>query len=255
MRAFFLCLGLTCATLLRAAELPSLLEEAVGKVAADLNHWAYTQTVVEKDGKGRVLKTVVLRVDPSRPYAELYTPVSIDGHPPSAGDLRKYRREGERVGARIAKAESSGNEPVHQTLGEAMDLANTRVVDEDAAGVSYEVPLKREGNLRFPPEKFRVTVRVNRETRAFEHIDVHLRESLRTALIVKIKSAGGHLEFGTVDPRFAPAITSIHGDGAGSVALIPLGRSYDLQRADFKRVKPYGDRFGVQIGPLRAIDF
>jgi hypothetical protein len=28
-----------------------------------------------------------------------------------------------------------------------------------------------------------------------------------------------------------------------------------MRREDYKRVKPYGDRFDVQIGTLKALDF
>jgi hypothetical protein len=39
------------------------------------------------------------------------------------------------------------------------------------------------------------------------------------------------------------------------VAFVPIGRRYDLKHEDFKRVKPYADRFGVQIGTMKTIDF
>ncbi len=232
-----------------------LLNDALDKVVGDLNHWAYTQTIVERDGKGRLINETVLRVDPSKPYSELYTPLNIDGRAPTAGEIRKFQRQGERVGQELAKAEKEGAEPVRMTLGELMDLGRAFVVSEDATGISYEVPLKKENNTRFPPEKFRVTVRVSKASHAFEHIDVQLRAALRAALVVKIKSGEGRLNFATVDPKFAPTITMIHGGGAGTIAFVPIGRSYDLTRQDFKRVKPYADRFGVKIGPLKAIDF
>jgi hypothetical protein len=37
--------------------------------------------------------------------------------------------------------------------------------------------------------------------------------------------------------------------------MVPLARTYEASRGDFKRVKPYDERFSVQIGPLKAIDF
>ena len=63
------------------------------------------------------------------------------------------------------------------------------------------------------------------------------------------------LGFTVVEPKFPAQLTSIVGRGSGSILFVPVGRGYDLKREDFKRVKPYQERFGVQIGPLKALDF
>ena len=239
---------------LRAA-VPALLDAALRKIATDYDRWAYTQTVVEKDDKGKVVSEAVIRFDPSKPYAEQLTPLSVDGKSPSDHQIRKYRKQGEKRGERIEKAEREGKEPTRQSLGELMDIGRATVVEEDAQSVTFEVPLKKDGNKRLPPEKFRVTARVNKQQQAFENILVLLREPLRAALIVKLKTGVGQLDFETVNPKFAPTLTAVRGGGTGSVLFISVGRTYDMKRADFKRVKPYAERFGVQFGPLKAIDF
>ncbi|MGH7947148.1 MAG: hypothetical protein ACREH8_11955 [Opitutaceae bacterium] len=40
-----------------------------------------------------------------------------------------------------------------------------------------------------------------------------------------------------------------------SVLFINVGGSMELKRTDLKRVKPFDERFEVQIGTLKAIDF
>jgi hypothetical protein len=253
-RFVFLLLAGVSALPLRAA-VPALLDAALQKFAADHDRWAFTQTFVERDDKGKVVSEAVVRFDPSKPYAEQFTPISVDGKPPAERHFKKYRKQGEKRGDRLEQAEKEGKEPTRQTLGELMDIERATVTEENAQTVTYEVPLKKEGNKRLPPEKFRVTARVSRQAQAFEGIHVELRESMRAALIVKIKSGVGQLDFGTVDPKFAPAMTAVHGGATASVMFVPVGRTYDAARTDFKRVKPYAERFGVNYGPLKAIDF
>jgi hypothetical protein len=237
------------------AAVPELQETALVKIPADYDRWAYTQTVVEKNEKGKVLREAVVRFDPSKPYAEQFTPLSVDGQKPTAADLRRYRKQGEKRAERIAKAEDEGTSPPRKTLGELMDLEHATLTDETNALATFEVPLKKEGNSRLPPEKFQVLARVSKVTGAFETIEAQLRSPMRAELVVKIKSGTGRLDFATVDPQYSPALSAISGHGAGSILIVPVGRSYELKRADFQRVKPFGDKFQVKMGPLKSIDF
>ena len=258
MRLFVvLMIALGAALPVRAA-VPPLLAEAIQKVLADANRWAFTQTIVEENGKGEETKRTVVRYDPSKTYADQYVVLSVDGKSPSESDRSKYRRRGERRGERMEKAESEGRTDTvgsRQSLGELMDLDGASQAAEDRTSVMFEVPLRKEGNKRLPPEKFLVLARVNKTTRAFERVEVKLREPLRAALVVNIKSGEGLIEFKSVDPKFAPTISRLEGTGAYSILFIPGGRSYEVRHTDFKRVKPYAERFGVQIGTMQAIDF
>ena len=65
------------------AEVPRLLQDALNKLAADNDRWAYTQTLVEKDDKGKVKQETVVRFDPSQPYAQQYRVLKVDGKEPS----------------------------------------------------------------------------------------------------------------------------------------------------------------------------
>lgn len=238
---------------LRAA-VPPLLESALQKISENHDRWAYTQTFVERNDKGKVMNETVVRFDPSKPYAEQFTPLKIDGKPPSASQLRKYRKQGEKRAERIGEAESEGTTAARKSLGELMDLEHATPLAEDERLATFEVPLRKQDNNRLPPEKFRVVAAVDKATGAFAHIDVQLRAPMR-ALILKIKSGAGRLDFASVDPRFAPTLTTISGNGAGSVMFVPIGRRYELRRADFQRVTPYADRFAVKLAPLKTIDF
>ena len=240
------------------ADVPALLGEALQKTLRDTDRWAYTQTSVEQDGKGKVLRRSVVRFDPSKPYAEQYTPLLIDGREPSSADFKKYRRRGEKRGERIDKVEREGSDSTEgnrQSLGELMDLEHATVASEDEKNIIFEVPLKKEGNKRLPPDKFQVLARVDKATHAFQRIEATLREPMRAALVVKIKSGEGLIEFSSVDPKFAPTPVVLRGTGLYSILFIPGGRSYEATHSDFKRVKPYGDRFDVQIGTMKTIDF
>lgn len=253
-RFFFGGILFTLAASLHAA-MPELLEAALQKVSDEADRWAYTQTIVERNEKGKVVHETTVRFNPSKPFPEQYTALLVDGQTPTAAHQKKYRRQGERRGERIEKAESAGTTPTRKTLGELMDLENAVMLSSDGRTTTYEVPLRKEGNRRLPPEKFRVTARVSNALRAFEQIDVQLRAPMRTQVVLKIKSGEGRLEFTTVDSKYAPTLTAISGDAAGSVVLVPIGRSYVVKRAEFQRVKPFGDRFQVKMGPLKAIDF
>ena len=249
-----LCLTFTAHGLRAAA--PALLEEALKKTLRDVDRWAYTETTVQIDEKGRPKERATVRFDPSKPYAEQYTPLEIDGKPPTESALKKYRKKGEKRGVRIEKAERDGeDDPKRKSLGELMDLENAVVAQEDAVSVTYEVPLKKEGNNRFPPEKFRVVALVNKADRSLKFVDMKLRESLRAMVLVKVKSGEATLSFEPADPKFAPPLTKIRAAASASALFVSIGGKYTSDRTDFKRVKPYGDRFDVQIGTMKALDF
>ena len=233
-----------------AAEL-ALLNDSLEKTARDLMRWACTQTMIRKDEKGRTNSEAVVRYDPSKPYPEQWTPLKIDGRPPSERDFRKYRRWGERAQQRAEFPEKS----TRPTLGEAMNVSGARVAAEGEGHLTFEIPLRKDRNERFPPEKFKLLARLNRQTGALENIDVHLRASFRTRLVVKVKSGEGSLNFAVVDPKHPPTLTDLRGDASASVFFFDIGGEYELTRTDFKFVRPYYDRFEVQIGPLKAIDF
>ncbi|MBI4623482.1 MAG: hypothetical protein HY736_09735 [Verrucomicrobia bacterium] len=229
----------------------AFLTDALEKTASDLNRWAYTESRVVRDAKGRVKIDTLVRYDPSLPYARQWTPLLVNGKPPSAADCDKYRRQGERAQRR----DERGGSDRRPTLGEAIDVRRATVAMEDPHQLVFEIPLRKDRNERFPPEKFQVLARLNRDLRTVENISVLLRGSFRTRLVVKVKSGEASLDFTVVDPKHPPTLTAIRGDAEASILFFSVGGELDLKRTELKRVRPYDERFDVKIGPLKALDF
>jgi hypothetical protein len=233
----------TAAILAAPEGTPPLLAAAYRPMAADAERWAYTQTVVSKDRDGKVKEETVVRFDPSLPFEEQWTPLRQDGSAPTERQIRQLRSEHEK------------RRKQRRPLGELLDLPKATVAEETAATVTYEVPLIQNDNQRLPPEKFRVTARVSKDHQVLENVAVRLREPLRVKLIFKLKAGEADMDFTSVNPQFAPPITSLRADGEGSILFVRVGGNYSATRTDFKRVKPYSERFKVRLAPLQFLDY
>ncbi len=236
----------------------TLLNDALQKVAADYRRWAYTEHRIVRDEKGRVKSDVLLRYDPSKPYPEQWVPLKMEGKGPTERDLAKYRRKGEREAPSDAarpSAQRSSDPTRRQTLGEVLDVPRSSIASETDTHLVFEIPLLKFGNERFPPEKFHVLARLKKEGQLLENIAVRLRESFRSKLVVKVKSGDGSLDFAVVNPKYPPALVGVTGDASASVLFVSIGGSVELKRTELKHVKPFDERFEVQIGGLKAIDF
>jgi hypothetical protein len=236
----------------------ALLNDTLHRTADAYPRWAYTEHRVIRDEKGRVKSDVLLRYDPSLPYAQQWTPLKVNGQEPSARDRAKYRKLGERAAPPdLAQPVPSSKLSIRRqvSLGETLDVPRSSIAGETAEHLTFEIPLRKFGNERFPPEKFEVHARVRKAGAVLEHIAVRLRDSFRSKVVVKVKSGGGAMDFATVDPRHAPALVALNGDASASLLFVSLGGSVKLERTDVKRVKPFDERFEVQIGTLKAIDF
>jgi hypothetical protein len=256
MRRWFFLLPLLCLAGLRAqpAELPAdepdplagapaPLAEAVRRYAADSGRWAYTQHTVETDGKGKVKESRIYRHDPSQHYDVQWTLLERDGKPPTERQQKRFRE-------RMAKRP----ERERKALGELMTWSAAKLVGETADTLTYEVPLKQDRDQRFPPEKFQVLVEIDRASR-LRHIDLKLRDSVRVAGVVKVKSGEGRIEFVSPLPDHGPTVSRVELNGTASILFVPVGAGATVTRSDIRRVTPYDERFQVQIGPLKTIDF
>ena len=233
-----------------------LLNDALMKVANENGRWAYTQTTLAKDEKGRVKQDRIVRHDPSKPYAEQDVPLQISGKPPTEAELKDYRSRGEKRGRRIEERERLGQEPPpKQTVGDLIDLSRALIVGDSDGRLTYELPLRKLGNTRFPPEKFQVFVRVAKDGHRLEFAAVKLREPLRAKLIVKISSGEAKADFAVVDPKYPSAMTAVRGNASASILFVSVGGNVDMKRTELKHVRPFEERFDVQIGPLKALDF
>ena len=235
------------------AEESALLLNVLHQTADDLARWAYTEHRVVRTEKGKVKSQQVVRYDPSLPYAEQWTPLEIDGNPPSARDLARFRRRGEESDPASPKLRS--NRRTRPALGEVIDAARAFVAEESATHWIFEIPLLKLGNERFPPEKFQVHARVRKDGALLEALVVSLRESFRSKLLVKVKSGEGTIEFAQVDPKYPPTMVAVTGDASASVLFVSIGGSVELKRTELRHVRLFDERFEVQIGTLKAIDF
>ena len=233
----------------------AVLTEVLQRTAADLHRWAYTEHRVMRDEKGKVKSEVLLRHDPSKPYAEQWTPLRIDGKEPSSRDRDKYRRRGEKSAAMVPGGTPEPDNRRRRTLGELIDVMKSSIHSETVSHLVFEVPLLKVGNERFPPEKFLVLARIRKEGSQLENVSVRLRESFRSKWVVKVKSGEGSLDFVAVDPRYPATLIAIEGDAEASILFVSVGGSMQLKRTELKHVKPFDERFDVQIGSLKAIDF
>lgn len=238
----------------------SILNDALHKIAADLRRWAYTEHQVFRDHKGKVRNDVLVRFDPSKPYAEQWTPLKVNGKEPSQRDRDKYRKRGERSAPRdqqVVRADTvrGGRSGERVSLGEVLDLARCTIAAETPTHLVFEIPLLKVGNERFPPEKFQVHARLRKEGGWLENIAVKLRDSFRAKLVVKVKSGEGSIDFAQPDPKYPPTMVAVRGDAMASILFVSVGGSLELKRTELKRVKPFDERFEVQIGTLKAIDF
>lgn len=243
MRRFVFPLLLLLAVTGARAEVPALLQEALAAYGREFEHWACTVKTTVRDRDGKVDEETLVRYDPSRPYDEQWTLLTKNGQPATERQVKKYRHE------------MADRRKDRKTLGELLELEKAEIAEENAETVTYTVPLSPVDNHRLPPENFGVAIRVNKQTRGFEAIEVRLLKPMRVALVAKVKDAGADLKFSSVDPKHAPIVTAIRAAGTGSFMFVGLSASYEQTRTDFKRVTPYSDRFQVKIGPLKVIDF
>lgn len=244
------------------AEVPPLLMDAMDKVAADFDRWAYTETRMMTDEHGVPQPETVVRFDPSKPYAEQYLPLKIKGKLPTGKQLKGFRERGEKRAEKLAQQEAEGKAPGSELprfkMGRStasIDLAHATIASENADSVTYEVPLRNDGHGTLPVEKFQLFARVNRTTQAFENVALRVRSAFRLKLVMKVKSGEGSVDFAAVDPAHDPVPVTMSGDATATVLFLKFGGSFDVKRTQFERVKPYGERFGVKIGPMKALDF
>ncbi len=266
MRLLFACLLLATMTAARAetppraatAEETALLQESLKNSDQDTEHWAYTETITVRDKKGKVREEQVVRFDPSKPYAEQFTPLSIDGRPPTERQLKKYRKQGQQRGDNLmlnAGRKRKGRTQMHLNDATAdIDFEHPLVAGERDGRIVYEIPL-RSPDHSLPAEKFQLQVQVDPRSRLVAQVDFRIRDSFRVKLVARIKRGEMHMIFAVVDPSFGPVITSMQGDLGAAVLLIPFQATFSGTRTDWQRVKAYDERFSVKLGPLQFPGF
>lgn len=202
-----------------------LFFEALSKVGADAECWAYTETARGLDGD----HVATVRIDPSLPPEEHTTLLKIDGKTPKKAQLEKWRTEGRGASPGLAEL---------PPLSSVVETDDVRVVADETAAVVFELPVKAT-NEEFPAEKFRARFRVNKTHRGFEDFSVKLREAMSVAGVAKVTDAGLEARFQVFDPALAPQPVWLKLGGGVRVLLVKISRAFEVTRTDFKRVVPF----------------
>jgi len=203
----------------------AMFSDAFGKLGADQDQWAYTETSRGLEDK----RVIVTRIDPSKPEAGRCMLLSIDGKAPIPADVQRWRDDGGDTPKPL------GDLP---PLTDIVDLKNLRVYKDETAAVVFELPI-RSGSADFSAEKFQALFRVNKTYRSFEDITVKLRDSFRVAGVVKVTDAGLEIRFQTFDPALAPQPIWLKIGGGVRVLLVKISRASEVKRTDFERVVPF----------------
>jgi hypothetical protein len=241
---------------------PQLLGDAFDKLLANQGRWSYTESEILSGIPGNATGETIFLVDPSKPYAEQYKPVQVEGRPPGDGDRSRFRGLGERVAERRRREQEESSAHPGDRLRIRVnfhvvtpDLAHAAVLAEDAEGVTYRVPLRTSAGGGSSFDTFQLEVRVGKARREFEHATIRQRQPMRIAFVVSVADAAIDLDFSPVDPRFPAVVTHIAQSAKVHFVFFRRVVTFEMRRSGFRRVTPYDERFGVKIGPLRTIDF
>ncbi len=214
----------------------SLFDEALGKIDDDEGRWAYTEWHRDPNAKKGLGQSVV-RVDPSKPAAERFTLLQINGRLPTPTETANWRKI---TGARKT-LDALGDLP---SLNSFLDLENVRIASEENGSTVFEVALRGEKDLVFPPAVMRALVRIDGERRVVERIGVATRDAVNADLSgqgtygVRL-TAGLEIVFQTIDPTYLPQPVTLKLGGAGRVLFAKLaGLDRETTRSDFRRVVP-----------------
>jgi len=232
------------------AEIPPALEAAVQKLIADIDRWAYTQEVREFDKNGKAVPGPTLeRYDPSKPEDEQWTLRLYRGQIPTASDVRSWKRQKSREARRRERP-----------LGEIIDFDRAVLSEEGEGAWVYRVPIKPGASRRLPEDKFYVLMRVDQIRHELTRVTVRTTESFRLSgvagLAAKVDQVEIDAHFAVIDEQYAAQPAQISAAGSGRIAWVfRVGGRAEVAWTEMVRVKPYRDRFDVQIGDVKALDF
>jgi hypothetical protein len=216
---------------------PSLLERAVESWLGERDHWAFTQRAVEYDGERPSER--VERYDPSQPGERRWELLMINGHRPSDAERAAWARK------KFRKNHRRFDRP----LGDYFDFPRARVVEETPQAVKYDVPLRSDQSWLFPIDKVRVSVTVNKETQALEHLSANVREPFKVLLgLARVLGGDVDLSFLNFEADATPAPESTQPTGTARATVTRLGERVEFTWSDFKRVSADVEATGRRSG-------
>ncbi len=199
----------------------ALFAEALGKVGADADGWAYTETVKAMDDK----RVYTVRVDPSKSDDERTVLLTIDGKTPKPADVQRWRDEGRDTSLPLGEIPA---------LAGVVDTNDVRVRREDSAAIVFELPVRTAG--QFSSENFQALFRVNKAWRGCEEVSVRLRAPFALATGVRVVDGGFSVRFQSLSSQIAPQPVALQAGGAARVLLVKLSRSFEISRHEFTRL-------------------
>lgn len=232
------------------AEGPALLLEGIRKLQNDVDRWAFIQTQVTRDRSGEIKDHRIIRVDPSLKFEVRRVLISIDGREPTEKERRKFQKKRENDRLKRERKRWEGG-----TINDKINLREAAILTETDRSVVFEIPLVKNKEQRYPPEKFQLLITVNRGHEEIEEVNVRLREPLRSVLVARLDQGEMNARFTRVDPSYTAALTRLHAEGSGTVLFVRFGVSHDEERTDLRRVTPWDERFSVEFGNLEFLGF
>jgi len=245
-----LVLGVLVLTGQVSADAPPLLQEGIRKLQSETDRWAFSQTQVTRDRSGQIKKQRIIRVDPSLKFEVRRVLISVDGRDPTNKERRKYQKEREKDRLRRQREGWQG-----KTIHDRINLKEARILSETDRSVVFQVPLVKNKEQRFPPEKFQLLFTINREQEEIEQVSVSLRESIRSALVARLDRGELVARFSKVEPAHIAPLTHLRAEGSGTVLFYRFGVTHEERRTDFRRVTPWDERFSVEFGELEFLGF
>ena len=246
MRRACILLLLLSPVLGRAAA-PALLHDAIQKLIADDDHWAYTQSTQRFDRRGKPEGGLTVeRYDPSQPTERQWQLLQFRGHAPTEWELTSWQSQKEKTMKHHGE----------KTLGDVLDLDHAGLASETAAVATFLVPIMKDASKRFPADKLEVFMLVDKTQRALASFSLRPKAPFRIAGVMKVESGevDGRLE--VVQAQYAPTLVWARGSGAARIlGFIPYGMGAEVNYTAFRRVSPYNDRFEVKIGDIKALNF
>lgn len=211
----------------RAADDGGLLRQVASRWFDERGRWAFTQRVIEYDGKA-VKQERLERYDPSRPWASRWHLLAIDGRKPTPAEwsdwiARKNRKHHKRPNA----------------VADYFDFAHARIVEETPQVVRYELPLRSNVEWLFPINKVELLVTIDRNPPALQEVHARISEPMRVALglahVLHID-----LDFQMEAPA-APDPADARPSGSAHAVVTKMGDRVEYFWTDFTRVTPHAD--------------
>lgn len=200
-----------------AADAPPLLTEVADKMADERQNWAFTQHA--REIKGDTVFEREERYDPSKGDAHRWELLKINGRAPTALEAEEWNQR---------KNRTKGKAP--KTLEDYADLNQAKVKSEDAATVTYDIPLRSSAGGLFPGNKISLTLTVNKETKEIERAQAGIAGPFKVALgLAKVIDLDLDIEMDDDAKTEKP-------QGTATAVVNKLGKRVEYHWSDFTRV-------------------